>query len=161
MEFLASPNRRKRVGVIDAIVIHYTGANTLESTLDWFRRPESQVSAHYVVGRDGRVVQMVKDEDVAWHAGTSVLGTRTNVNNFSLGIELVGTADSGFTATQMDALLELVRWLVVKYRVTPERVVGHRDIAPGRKIDPDGYRQQFDWARTREVVRTALEGTHA
>lgn len=156
MDFVASPNRRKRSAPITAIVIHYTGANTLESTLEWFQRPESQVSAHYVIGRDGRVVQMVRDDDVAWHAGRSVLAGQANVNRFSLGIELVGTADSGFPDAQMAALFALVAALVRKYRIPPARIVGHRDIAPGRKIDPDGYRGQFDWTTTRQVAQAAL-----
>lgn len=156
MDFIPSPNRRKRTVPITAIVIHYTGANTLASTIDWFKRPESQVSAHYVIDRAGRVVQMVLDTDVAWHAGRSTLAGQANVNSFSLGIELVGTADSGFTDPQLNALDALIARLVRLYRIPPDRIVGHRDIAPGRKIDPDGYRNQFDWTRTRQVAAAAL-----
>src|SRR5512135_3583676 len=96
-EFIASPNFSTRKRTITAIVIHYTASMNLNGTVDWFKRSESKVSAHYVVGREGQVVQMVRDEDIAWHAGRSMLGDQPNVNTFSLGIELVGTADSGFT----------------------------------------------------------------
>jgi N-acetylmuramoyl-L-alanine amidase len=155
-EFIPSPNYAKRTKPISAIVIHYTASMGIEGTIDWFKRRESQVSAHYVIGRDGRVVQMVRDEDVAWHAGRSLLGTEPNVNSFSIGIELVGTADSGFTDTQMASLYSLLELLVVKYRVRPERVVGHGTICPGRKIDPDGYNKQFNWARTLEIAQRSF-----
>jgi N-acetylmuramoyl-L-alanine amidase len=157
-EFLPSPHFSKRTKAITAIVLHYTASLSMSSTLTWFQRPESKVSAHYVIGRDGRTVQMVKDNCVAWHAGKSAMpGTgETNVNHFSLGIELVGTADSGFTDRQMAACYQLLETLVARYRVTPERVVGHATIAPGRKIDPDGYDKQFPWRKTFEVCAAAF-----
>lgn len=144
-----------------AIVLHYTGSLSIEGTVDWFTRKESAVSAHYVVGRDGRIVQMVQESEAAWHAGRSAMypnekpPRETNVNEFSIGIELVGTADSGFVDRQLASLYELLARLVVKYHIPPERVVGHCHIAPGRKIDPDGYNRQFNWAKAREVCRCA------
>ena len=163
VEFIPSPNRRgPRRRPITAIVIHHTGSMSIEGTITWFRNPESQVSAHYVIGRDGRLVQMVQDTDIAWHAGRSAMfphekpPRETNVNEFSLGIELVGTNDSGFTDRQLATLYELLAFLILKYRVPPERVVGHQHIAPGRKIDPDGYDGQFPWRKTREVCQTAF-----
>lgn len=81
IEWRRSPNFTPgRPGAIGAIVLHYTAAMTLESTLYWFAQRTSQVSAHYVIGRDGRIVQMVKDEDTAWHAGNR------RVNQESIGI---------------------------------------------------------------------------
>lgn len=156
-----SPNRSRRSKPISAIVIHYTGSLSIDGTVNWFLKPESRVSAHYVVGRDGRVIQMVPDEDVAWHAGRSAMRPNLpngdplqepNVNSFSIGIELVGTADSGFTDRQLASLYALIETLVARYKIPPERVVGHCHIAPGRKIDPDGYGQQFNWAKTRQVA---------
>lgn len=161
-EFLPSPHRRtSRSKPISAIVIHYTGSLNIEGTLSWFRRPESKVSAHYVIGRDGRIVQMVEDAHVAWHAGRSAMfphekpPREPNVNEFSLGIELVGTADSGFTDRQLASLYELLARLVQHYRIPADRVVGHAHISPGRKIDPDGFDQQFPWAKTRAVCEAA------
>ena len=162
--FVASPNFSTRTKPISAIVVHYTGSLTTESCVAWFQRPESKVSAHYVVGRDGNVVQMVADDKVAWHAGRSAMAPNAsagdpaaepNVNAFSIGIELVGTADSGFTDRQMASLYGLIEILATTYRIPPERVVGHCHIAPGRKIDPDGYSHQFNWRRVREVAAAA------
>lgn len=136
---------------------------TLDGTVAWFRNRESQVSAHYVVGRDGRVVQMVHDRDTAWHAGRSAMQPQLpdgdpkkepNVNQFGIGIELVGTNDSGFTDTQMASFYSLIEVLVSTHRIIPERVVGHSGISPGRKIDPEGYNAQFNWRKTREVAQT-------
>lgn len=156
-EFIPSPHFSRRTKPITAIVLHYTGSLNLDGTLAWFQRPESKVSAHYVIGRDGRVVQMVRDNMVAWHAGKSTMPKtgETNVNYFSLGIELVGTADSGFTDRQLASLYALLERLVVEYKVRPERVVGHKHIAPGRKIDPDGYDEQFPWRKAFEVCAVA------
>jgi len=157
MEFISSPNRRVVPGrKISAIVIHYTASLSIEGTIAWFRNRAAQVSAHYVIGRDGRTVQMVKDADVAWHAGASSLGGVPNVNQFSLGIELVGTADSGFTDSQMKALYELLETLVTQYKIPAGRVVGHSTISPGRKIDPEGFNNQFNWTKTREVCAKAF-----
>jgi N-acetylmuramoyl-L-alanine amidase len=160
--FNASPNYRSgRRKPISVIVIHYTGSYSMEGCISWFKRKEAAVSAHYVIGRDGAIVQMVRDEDVAWHAGRSAMGPNEkpprepDVNAFSIGIELVGTMDSGFTDRQLATLYELIAQLVVKYRIPPERVVGHLHIAPGRKIDPDGVDAQFPWPKTRMVAQAA------
>lgn len=157
VEFLPSPHFSKRTKPITAIVLHYTGSLSTELTLQWFQRPDAKASAHYVVGREGRIVQMVRDNTVAWHAGKSAMpkSGETNVNNFSLGIELVGTADSGFTDRQMAACYQLLEHLVVTYKVPPERVVGHCQIAPGRRLDPDGFDRQFNWRKVWEVCSAA------
>ena len=166
MEFVASPNFSPRRLPISVVVIHYTASLHIDGTVDWFRRKESGVSAHYVVGRDGRVVQMVKEDAVAWHAGRSSMkpwlpdgdpGKEPNVNAFSVGIELVGTADSGFTDRQLASLYGLLETLVTTYHIPPERVVGHEDVAPGRTIDPSGYSKQFPWEKTRSVCKAAYE----
>lgn len=165
IEFKGSPNRSARRVPITAIVIHHTGSLNIEGTIEWFSRQSSGVSAHYVVGRDGRIVQMVRETDVAWHAGTSWMRpdlaqlnpndprAEKGVNAFSIGIELVGTNDSGFTDRQLAALYMLLEILVRRYRIAPERIVGHAQIAPGRKIDPDGYDKQFPWQKARAVAQ--------
>lgn len=148
---------------ITAIIIHYTGSVSIEGTIAWFKDPLAKVSAHYVIGRDGRDVQMVHDYDTAWHAGKSILEGVPNVNNFSIGIELVGTADSGFRPPQLHALYLLLDTLVTTYKIRPDRVVGHSTVAPGRKIDPEGYAQQFDWPAVKLVTLAAynaLPPTH-
>ena len=161
-EFIRSPNfRAGRRRPISAVVIHYTQSMSIESPISWFQKRESKVSAHYLVGRDGRVVQMVDEKDTAWHAGRSAMyphelpPREPNVNDFSVGIELVGTQDSGFTDRQLASLYELVAQLVARHKIPPERVVGHLHVAPGRKIDPDGTDEQFPWAKTRAVALAA------
>ena len=157
MEFITSPNfRRGRTVPIDTLVIHYTASLSMEGTIAWFKNPDAQVSAHYVIGRDGRIVQMVNDNDVAWHAGASKLYGRIGVNAFSIGIELVGTADSGFTDSQLRELYTQIALIVTRYQVQSDHVVGHKFISPGRKIDPDGYHNQFNWAKARQVAQDAL-----
>lgn len=160
-EFIPSPHFAKRTKQITAIVIHYTGSNTIESPINWFKNRDSKVSSHYVIGRDGRVVQMVHDYHIAWHAGRSAMFPKEtppreiNVNAFSIGIELVATMDSGFTDKQLASLYELVAILISLYRILPERVVGHAHISPGRKIDPDGISAQFNWSKARNVAQVA------
>ncbi len=172
-KFVRSPNFKPgRSKAISAIVLHYTESTTLDSPVSWFEDPASGVSAHYVVGPDGTVVQMVLDGDVAWHAGRSAMHpellatdpqhAEPNVNGFSIGIEMVGTADTDYPEAEMQAVLGLLVVLVTRYKVRPERVVGHSAIAPGRKIDPEGhkiaangFKGHFDWPRVRAAVAAA------
>lgn len=162
-EFVPSPHFSRRTKPITAIVLHYTGSLHLDATLHWFQKPESKTSAHYVIGREGRVVQMVREDAVAWHAGKSEMPKtgETNVNNFSLGIELVGCADSGFTDRQMAACYQLLEQLVSGYHVEPDRVVGHAHLAPGRRIDPDGFDGQFPWRKVHAVCAAAYSTARA
>lgn len=106
-----------------------------------------QVSAHFLIERDGLVTQFVSCNERAWHAGQSLFAGRENCNDFSLGIELEGTDDLPFTAAQYAALIALTRQLQAAYpAITLERICGHSDIAPGRKTDPG---PAFDWAALR------------
>jgi N-acetylmuramoyl-L-alanine amidase len=150
--------------VVTAIVLHYTGTLATEPAVRWMQRPDAHLSAHYVIERDGAVIQMVPEDAVAFHAGRSAMdpatGAEANVNEFSVGIMLVGTADSGFTDVQMAALYTLVEVLVVRHRVHPDRIVGHRHIAPGRQQDPDGFTDQFNWRRLHEVATKAFTHAH-
>ncbi|WP_342244836.1 1,6-anhydro-N-acetylmuramyl-L-alanine amidase AmpD [Pseudomonas sp. OTU5201] len=106
-----------------------------------------KVSAHFLIERNGAVTQFVSCNERAWHAGVSLFEGRENCNDFSLGIELEGTDDLPFTEPQYAALIALVEQLRRAYpAITPERICGHSDIAPGRKTDPG---PAFDWARLR------------
>ena len=106
-----------------------------------------QVSAHFFIERDGAVTQFVSCNERAWHAGQSRFAERENCNDFSLGIELEGTDDLPFTAAQYAALTALIQQLQAAYpAITPTRICGHNDIAPGRKTDPG---PAFDWAALR------------
>ncbi|MFB2662257.1 1,6-anhydro-N-acetylmuramyl-L-alanine amidase AmpD [Shewanella mangrovisoli] len=104
-----------------------------------------QVSAHFLIRRDGECVQYVSCEDRAWHAGVSRYGERENCNDFSIGIELEGTDTEPYTAAQYQQLTELTRALLAQYpALTAQRIVGHCDIAPMRKTDPG---PSFNWER--------------
>ena len=111
--------------------------------------PETQVSAHYLIAEDGEVIALVPEAERAWHAGAGQWGEITDVNSRSIGIELANTGFTPFAAAQMDALTSLLQGIMTRWAIRPERVIGHSDMAPGRKIDP-GVR--FDWRRL------ALEG---
>ncbi|WP_345873398.1 1,6-anhydro-N-acetylmuramyl-L-alanine amidase AmpD [Shewanella algae] len=104
-----------------------------------------EVSAHFLIRRDGELRQFVSVDQRAWHAGVSNFEGRSGCNDFAIGIELEGTDDSGFTEEQYHKLITLTQSLQQAYPdITKERIVGHSDIAPGRKTDPG---PGFDWQR--------------
>lgn len=106
-----------------------------------------QVSAHLLIDRKGEVTQFVPFDKKAWHAGQSLFCGRDNCNDFSIGIELEGTDAEAFTPEQYERLIQVSRELMAQYPlITLERIVGHSDIASGRKTDPGPF---FDWARFR------------
>jgi AmpD protein len=109
-----------------------------------------RVSSHLVIGRDGELTQYVSFPERAWHAGQSNYQGRDACNDFSLGIELEGTDTLAYEAAQYRALAEVVAALCAAYpRLSPERLVGHSDIAPGRKTDPG---PAFDWPHARRLI---------
>ncbi len=110
-----------------------------------------RVSAHFLVDREGRVTQFVDTDRKAWHAGESLLAGVPDVNRFSVGIELEGDEGSGYTEDQYASLGRLLRDLAAGHPgIRPERIVGHEDVAPGRKCDPGAL---FDWERVRAGLR--------
>jgi AmpD protein len=115
-----------------------------------------RVSSHVLVRRDGTVTQYVKFTERAWHAGKSVYQGREACNDFSIGVELEGTDTLPYEAAQYEALGEVVAALCAAYpRLSADRVVGHSDIAPGRKTDPG---PAFDWPRARRTIAAACAG---
>lgn len=104
----------------------------------------TEVSAHYLIAEDGEVLSLVPEALRAWHAGAGAWGATTDVNSRSIGIELANTGLAPFAAPQMDALVDLLRGIQARWHIRPERVIGHSDMAPGRKIDPG---PRFDWQR--------------
>lgn len=160
VEWAASPNyNSRRSSPVSLVVVHHTVIPTLEETVSHFQNPASQVSSHYVLGKDGRLVQMVKEEDRAWHAGVSSWKGREDCNTYSIGIEVVNNGDGSdpFTEMQYSVLRDIVGMLVSRYGIARDMVVGHRDIAlpPGRKVDPAA---NFDWSRLSEFAdRQAVE----
>jgi N-acetylmuramoyl-L-alanine amidase len=157
--WVGSPNSNRRPNRNDiwAIVIHATANSTLEGVINWFNNPQAQVSAHYSIGKDGRIVQHVRDQDRAWHAGGSEWKGVPNVNNYGLGIELVNLNDGQdpYPEEQHQANVQLCTYLCRKYNIKPENIMGHLDIAvpKGRKTDPRGY----DLERLRQEVEAGLQ----
>jgi N-acetylmuramoyl-L-alanine amidase len=145
-----SPNRepRRNGRGADMLVLHYTGMDSSDAALAWLTQGESKVSCHYLVDEDGRIAQMVRESERAWHAGQSLWAGETDLNSCSIGIEIHNPGhDIGYRAfpdVQMRAVEALCLDIFGRHAIRPERVVAHSDIAPGRKRDPG---EKFDWAR--------------
>jgi N-acetylmuramoyl-L-alanine amidase len=132
VEYRPSPNHSGEIEPT-LIVIHYTGDNSLEGALSWLCATKSQVSAHLVVAKDGTVYQLLPFNIKGWHAGNASYDGRSGVNSFSIGIENVGIGDV-WPDEQIEANREIISVLFATYPIVD--VVGHEDVAPGRKTDP-------------------------
>lgn len=137
-----SPNHNARQAPIDMIVLHYTHMDKLREVLDKLCDPASEVSAHFVVDIDGRIFQLVGEERRAWHAGVSSWQGRRDVNSRSIGIEIMNNGAQPFTREQLISVVAICRKMMDKHDIPPHHVVGHSDVAPGRKEDPGPY---FPW----------------
>lgn len=147
-----SPNFGPRGGEeVSLIVLHHTGSASVVSDLATLRSSSSRVSAHFLLDRDGTIYELVNESESAWHAGKSNFRGRSNVNRYSIGIELCNLGDGvePFTEQQYVSLERLLRYLVAKHGIASDHLVGHRDVSPGRKIDPA---DNFDWDRVRRNV---------
>lgn len=157
----ASPNFGARNGCdrADSIILHYTGLRLGDAeaawrsdpggqALQWLINPVAQVSSHYLIFEDGRIVQLVAEAQRAWHAGRSSWAGVTDMNSHSIGIEIANAGHDGglpaFPDVQIDAVIALCRDISERRRIAPERILAHSDIAPGRKIDPG---ERFPWDR--------------
>lgn len=125
----------------DMIVLHYTVMD-LDGTLDRLCDPEFEVSAHYALCPSGGVFPLVDEDRRAWHAGAARWGDVTDINSCSIGIEIVNDGASPFPVPQMVALVELMQDIRSRWDIPDHRIVGHSDVAPGRKVDPG---RRFDW----------------
>jgi len=155
-------------GAIELLVIHGISVPAGEFGEDWIEDlfcnqldpaahpsfgelSELRVSAHVLIRRDGSVIQFVPFEKRAWHAGASSFEGRERCNDFSIGIELEGTDDTAYEAAQYQVLVRLTQLLMNVYPgITSSHVVGHCDIAPGRKTDPGA---SFDWVLFRTMLQ--------
>ena len=148
-----SPNHdeRSQGAAIDLLVLHYTGMKTADEALARLCDPAAKVSAHYTIGRDGRVYAHVPEERRAWHAGVSYWAGEHNVNARSIGIELVNPGHEfgyePFPGAQIAALIDLADGILKRHPIPPRRVLGHSDVAPARKLDPG---ELFPWAHLAE-----------
>lgn len=145
-----SPNFDERASrkPVDFVVLHYTGMQSAEGALARLTDPAAKVSAHYVIGEEGRVYRLVAEEKRAWHAGVAYWRGVRDVNTRSLGIELVNPGHEfgyrAFPDPQIEALVALLDDIATRHPFSPAGVIGHSDVAPQRKEDPG---ELFPWAR--------------
>lgn len=128
----------------DFVIIHHTAQDSIEQTIKTFTLERTQVSAHYVIGRNGEVVQMLSDDLRAWHAGNSKWGNNFDMNSCSIGIELDNNGLEPFSNQQINSLLILLAKLKTTYNIPAANFIGHGDVAPQRKSDPSIL---FPWKR--------------
>jgi N-acetylmuramoyl-L-alanine amidase len=129
------------------VVIHHTAQESVDQTLKTFTLPRTQVSAHYVIGKDGTIYNMLNDYYRAWHGGVGKWGNNTDLNSSSIGIELDNTGEEEFSNLQIESLLQLLKVLKEKYTIPDANFIGHSDIAPSRKVDPN---PNFPWKKLAE-----------
>lgn len=126
----------------NTVVIHHTAQKSCEQTLQTFTLERTQVSAHYVICKDGTLHHMLNDYLRAWHAGAGKWGGQTDINSSSIGIEIDNDGTEIFTEAQMNCLLGLLANLKKNYAIPAANFIGHSDIAPARKVDPN---VNFSW----------------
>jgi N-acetylmuramoyl-L-alanine amidase len=150
IEYLKSPNyvycnKRRNVR---SIVIHYTGMSSLQSAVERLLSKKYEVSSHYLIGRGGKVLQLVKDNNIAWHAGISNWFNFKNLNKNSIGIELENKGHQYgyqyFPSKQIIQLIKILKILKKKFKIQNINITGHSDIAPNRKTDPG---EKFPWKK--------------
>ena len=141
-DWIPSPNHDERRAVI--IVLHATEQDGVERSLNTLRTRNrgGRVSSHYLIGRDGKLYQLVLDERRAWHAGAGRWGTITDMNSASIGIELDNDGVAGFPPAQIDSLLQLLDDLCTRLNIPRSQIIAHSDMAPTRKRDPNA---SFPW----------------
>jgi N-acetylmuramoyl-L-alanine amidase len=125
------------------VIIHHTAQNSCDQTLRTFTLERTKVSAHYVICKDGTVHHMLNDYMRAWHGGIAKWGNNTDINSSSIGIEIDNNGFEPFEPKQIEGLLNLLSILKNKYKIPEANFIGHGDIAPKRKVDPN---INFPWA---------------
>ncbi len=150
IKYLKSPNYHacKKVRSIRSVVIHYTGMRSLQSAVERLMSKKHEVSSHYLISRNGKVLQLVKDNNIAWHAGVSNWFNFKNLNKNSIGIELENKGHQygyqDFPSKQITQLIKILKILKKKFKIQNTNIIGHSDIAPSRKTDPG---EKFPWKK--------------
>ena len=142
----------------ELIVLHYTAMADCDAALRVLCTPQREVSAHYLIRRDGAVLSLVDEAMRAWHAGAGSWHGRPDVNSRSIGIELDNDGSTPFAAALMDALDALLPGIMARWSIPPEGIIGHSCMAPGRKIDPG---PRFDWPRLARAGRAVWPRSRA
>ncbi len=140
-----SPNHNARSGKVQMLILHYTDMASTEAALARLCSPKTKLSAHYLISPEGKTFSLVPESRRAWHAGESRWQDMRDINDCSLGIELVHDGHKNphpYPKVQLNALIELAGMLIKKYHILPRHVLAHSDIAPDRKEDPGEF---FDW----------------
>lgn len=142
VEQRASPNFDARRPHL--VIIHHTTNDNPEDALKTLTDPARKVSSHYLIARDGRIMQLVDERERAWHAGESYWAGIEDINSASIGIELDNNGREPFAEPLIESLLRLLGDLRQRFSIPIENVIGHGDVAPGRKVDPSAL---FPWQR--------------
>ena len=143
-----SPNHgeRREGRAPDCILLHYTGMASGAAALDRLCDPAAEVSAHYLVFEDGRILQLVPEARRAWHAGAGRWKAESDLNSCSIGVEIVNFGHDGalppYPQVQIEAVTTLCLDIAARHQIAPERMLAHSDVAPGRKRDPG---EHFPW----------------
>ena len=140
INWVASPNFDERRP--NLVIIHHTSDDTVDEALRTLTSPERKVSSHYLISRNGEILQLVEERARAWHAGKSWWGGVTDINSISLGIELDNNGSEPFADAQINALLGLLEGIHQRYPIPSANFIGHADVAPTRKDDPSAL---FPW----------------
>lgn len=158
-DLVPSPNigARRHGGSPRFLIMHYTGLESAERSIAVLSDPVCEVSCHYVIDVDGHIIQMVREADRAWHAGLSYWQGETDINSYSIGIEIQNPGDEDFPDRQMASVEALARDIIHRHGMRPEHVLAHSDIAPQRKIDPG---EKFDWRRLHRAGIGHLTAPH-
>ncbi len=131
---------RKKNKIVKYIVIHYTGMKNLNLAYKKLSDTNSNVSAHYLISRKGIIFNLLCPKYKAWHAGKSKWGNKTNINDYSIGIELENKGHdygySNFSKKQYNSLKKLIFFLKINFKIFDKNIIFHSDIAPNRKCDP-------------------------
>ena len=145
-----SPNfdlKKRKKSEIKFVVFHYTGMKSEKKAIDKLLDQNSKVSCHYLIKNNGDIIKMVPENYQAWHAGISSWKKYKSLNKNSIGIEITNPGHEfkykKFSKNQIFSLIKLTKYLVKKFRISPESILGHSDIAPDRKLDPG---EKFPWA---------------
>jgi N-acetylmuramoyl-L-alanine amidase len=139
------PSKNHDIRKPQLIVLHFTNQGSVQQALDTLRtrNPDGPVSAHYLIGRDGHIYQLVSDTLRAWHAGPGRWGTITDVNSASIGIEIDNNGQVPFPPAQIASLVNLLTDLTTRWHIPRAQIIGHEDMAPSRKDDPEATVRAF------------------
>ena len=141
-------NYKRNKSDIKFLIIHYTGMRKEKDAIERLINIQSEVSSHYFIKYNGKIIQLIPDLYTAWHAGKSAWGKKKLLNDFSIGIEISNTGHNygykNYKKKQITALIKLLRNLKKKYKIKSENILGHSDIAPVRKKDPG---EKFPWKK--------------